>query len=159
MPTGTGNKTVKINSVFEVVDPAGTASPRGVIKDLNFQVTQVTNFDPWCIPGSTVDQPISFGGVTLAKRLFISTDQQVTLKLDNVTDTGFTFGPGEGIISSAGITGMWITTGANDTNVEVIIAGDWCTSSKKKSLSPVQAPRSCSFSVTRLWPQLRRRSA
>jgi len=118
-------KTVKINGVFEVVDPTNVSSPREVIKDLTTQVTQVASYDPWCIPGSTTNLQISFGGVTLAKKVYLYTDQPVTLKLNQSTDTGFSFGPGDGFFSSTlGITAVYISTGPNATNVTAIIAGD-----------------------------------
>jgi hypothetical protein len=118
-------ETVKINGVFEVVDSAGTSSPREVIKDISTQVGQVTDYDPWTIPGNTANQQITFGGVTLAKRLFIRTDQPVTMKFNQNTDTGFSFGPGDGFLSSTnGITALYVSTGPNETNVTAIIAGD-----------------------------------
>lgn len=118
-------QTVKITGVFEVVDAAGTSSPREVIKDVTQAVTQVADYDPWTVDGNAVNQQITFGGVTLAKRLFIRTDQPVTLKLGQSTDTGFSFGPGDGFLSSTnGITALYVSTGPNDTNLTVIIAGD-----------------------------------
>ncbi len=118
-------KTVKINGVFAVVDAAQTESPRAVIKDVTTQVSQVANFGPWTIPGNTVNEDICLGGITLAKRVYIETDYAVTLKFNQDTDQGFSFGPGTGYLSSAnGITGIFISTGANDTNVTVIVAGD-----------------------------------
>jgi hypothetical protein len=117
--------TVKINGTFEVVDSAGTSSPREVIKDNAQQITQVSDYDPWTVAGSVVNQQITFGGVTLAKRLFLRSDQPVTLKLNQSTDTGFSFGPGDGFLSSTnGITALYVSTGPNDTNLTVVVAGD-----------------------------------
>ena len=117
--------TVKINAVFEVVDAAGTSSPREVVKDLSQQITQVADYDPWTVPGAAVNTQITFGGVTLCKRLFIRTDQPVTLKLNQSTDTGFSFGPGDGFLSSTnGITALFVSTGPNPTNITAVIAGD-----------------------------------
>jgi len=109
--------TVKINGVFEVVDSAGTSSPREVTKDVSQVVTQVADYDPWIVAGNVVNEQITFGGVTLCKRLFIRTDQPVTLKLNQSTDTGFSFGPGDGFLSSTnGIIALFISTGPNPTN-------------------------------------------
>lgn len=117
--------TVKINGTFEVVDSAGTSSPREVIKDNSQVVAQISDYDPWLVPGAAVNQQITFGGVTLCKRLFIRTDQPVTLKLNQSTDTGFSFGPGDGFLSSTnGITGLFVSTGPNPTNVTAVVAGD-----------------------------------
>lgn len=125
MPTGTGPKTVRINSVFEVVDVDGVKSPRGVTKDLNHQVEQVTNYDSWCIPAGTVGQQITFGGVVTASRIYLSVDTPITIRLSEVTDAGFVFGPGDGFLSGS-ITGLWVDVPASpspDANLEVIIAG------------------------------------
>ena len=117
--------TAKINGVFEVVDSAGTSSPREVVKDNTQVVGQVSDYSPWIVPGSAVNQQITFGGVTLCKRLFIRTDQAVTLKLNQSTDTGFSFGPGDGFLSSSnGITALYVSTGPNQTNLTVVVAGD-----------------------------------
>lgn len=120
----TGSKTVKFQGSFAVFDAANTASPNKAIKDLTLTVGQVQAMDPGCIPGSSVDFVVPFGAITNAKRIYIKTDQEVTLKVQQNTDTGFPW-YGEGVLSSAsGITGLWITTGPNDTNVEIVVAGD-----------------------------------
>ena len=117
--------TVKINGVFEVVDSAGTSSPREVIKDVSQVITQVADYDPWIVPGNAVNTQITFGGVTLAKRIFIRTDQAVTLKFNQSTDVGFSFGPGDGFVSSSnGITALFVSTGPNPTNVTAVVLGD-----------------------------------
>ncbi len=65
------------------------------------------------------------GGVAQIKKLFLRVDQEVTVKLSNVTDTGFLFGPGDGwLCSDSGITGVWISTGPNETEVEAIFVGE-----------------------------------
>ena|SRR3990167_2762922 len=118
------DKTIKIQGTFEVHEISGAVSNKAVIKDLDTIVQQVSAFGPWIVPGNTINQQISFGGITLAKRIYLKTDQAVTLKLNQNTDLGFSF-KGEGILSSDdGITALFVTTGPNDTNVEAIIGGD-----------------------------------
>jgi hypothetical protein len=119
-----GSKTVKYQGSFAVHDAANVASPNKAIKDLTLTVGQVQTMDPGCIPGSTTDFVVPFGAITLAKRIYIKTDQSVTLKVGLITETGFAWN-GEGVLSSsAGIVALFITTGANDTNVEIVVAGD-----------------------------------
>ena len=119
-----GSKTVKYQGSFAVFDASNTASPNKAIKDLTLTVGQVQSMDPGCIPGSSVDFSVPFGAITNAKRIYIKTDQEVTLKVNQNTDTGFPWS-GEGVLASAsGITALYITTGPNDTNVEIVVAGD-----------------------------------
>jgi len=119
-----GNKTVKYQGTFAVYDSAGVASPNKTIKDISLVVGQVQSSDPMCISGSTTDFQVPMGAITGGKRIYIRTDQEVTLKFNQVTDTGFPW-KGEGVVpSESGITGIWITTGPNDTNVEIVVAGD-----------------------------------
>jgi len=119
-----GSKTVKFQGSFAVVDAAGVASPNKAIKDITLVVGQVQSSDPMCVVGSTVDFSVPFGAITTAKRIYIKTDQEITLKVGLNTETGFLWS-GEGVLSSAtGIIALFITTGANDTNVEIVIAGD-----------------------------------
>lgn len=118
-------KTVKINGVFEVVDASTTVSPKAVMNEQNTQIGEVTNYAPWLVPGNSVNEQITFGGITLAKRIYLHTDQPVTLKFNQNTDVGFSFGPGHGIFSSQdGITAIFVSTGPNPTNVTAIIGGD-----------------------------------
>ena len=119
-----GSKTVKFQGSFAVYDAGGVASPNKTIKDLTLVVGQVQSSDPMCIPGVSTDFPVPFGAITLAKRIYIKTDQSVTIKFNQNTDTGFSW-KGEGVVSSEdGVTAIFITTGANDTNVEIVVAGD-----------------------------------
>lgn len=118
-------KSVKIEGTFKLQDAAGVVSPNKVLKDLDLTVTQVQISDPITITGSTTNYVIPFGEINAAKRIYLKTDQPVTLKIGLITETGFQW-QGAGILSSGstGIAGLWITTGPTDTNVEVVIAGD-----------------------------------
>lgn len=119
-----GNKTVKFTGTFAVVDSANVSSPNKPIKDITTTVGQVQSSDPMCIVGSSADFSVPFGAITLAKRIYIKTDQSVTIKFNQDTDLGFSWN-GQGVVSSSeGITALFITTGANDTNVEIVVAGD-----------------------------------
>ena len=118
------SKTVKFQGSFSVVDAAGVASPHKIIKDLDLTVAQVQTGDPLCIAAVQTDFVIPFGGITVGKKIFLSTDQEVTLKVNNIGDTGFPW-MGTGVIpSSTGITNLYITTGPNATNVEVVVTGN-----------------------------------
>lgn len=118
-------KTVKITGDFSVVDASNTASPRMVIKDLNLTVTQVQSSDPLCIPASETDFEVPFAGITSAKRIYLETDQEVTIKFNTNTAPGFAW-QGAGIVpsGSTGISALYITTGGTATNVSIVVAGD-----------------------------------
>ena len=118
------SKTVKFQGTFGVVDAAGTTSPNKIIKDLDTTVAQVQNSDPMCIAASTTDFAVPFGAITVGKKVYLSTDQEVTLKVNNIGDVGFPW-MGTGVLpSGTGITALYITTGPNATNVEVVVAGN-----------------------------------
>jgi len=116
-------KTVKVESSMEVRNAAQTVQAREIIKE-EISVNNVSHFLPQTVPPSTANLSIAFGGVTQGKRIWLSTSQEVTLKINNLLDTGFPFGPGSGYLpSNTGITGLWITTGANETEVSALITG------------------------------------
>lgn len=117
-------KTVKFKGTFEIVGADGVVESKNVI-DSSGSVSEVTKHFPQKIAPSTSDAEISFGGVASAKRLFIKTSHEVTIKLNVDTDAGASYGPGETVITSAtGITALFITTGVNETEVEIVIAGE-----------------------------------
>jgi len=117
-------KTVKFEGVFEVKGADGSVEARSVIKDESTQEEATQHF-PWKIAGGQTAVQISMGGVALAKKLTLRVDQEVTLRLSEVTDTGFKFGPGDLTLSSAtGISGIWLDTGPSETKVSAIITGD-----------------------------------
>jgi hypothetical protein len=118
------SKTVKFQGSFSVVDASGVSSPHKIIKDLDETVAQVQTGDPLCIPASQLDFQIPFGGITVGKRVYLSTDQEVTLKVNNIGDVGFPW-MGTGVLpSGTGITDLYVTTGPNATNVAVVVAGN-----------------------------------
>jgi len=118
------SKTIKINGTFQVYNTAGTVEAQKVIND-TLLVSEVTQHFPQVIPGNTVDQPISFGGVALCKRLYFKTNFPVSVKFNSVVAPAFSFGPGDGILTGDnGITAMYVTTGPNATELESIIAGE-----------------------------------
>lgn len=117
-------KTVKLQSTFEVIDASGNQELRKVTRD-EVQIEEGSAYFPVKIPAATTDYPINFEGVGVGKRIFIRSDQVVTLKIQNQGDAGFLFGPGDGWLSSSGtgITGMWVTTTV-ETRFEAVITGD-----------------------------------
>lgn len=117
-------KTVKMEGSFEIRNAAGTIEAKKVTKvEQSFE--EGTQHFPTKIAGLQSDVKISPDSIAQIRKLFLRTDQPVTVKISEVTDTGFSFGPGDGwLCSTNGITGVWITTGANETEVEAIFVGD-----------------------------------
>lgn len=117
-------KTVNQNGTFEVKNASATVEAKKVTKS-TVEHEEATQHFPFKLAGGTVETQINMGGVTQAKAMFLRVDQPVTLKLNQQTDTGFPFGPGDmWFESSTGITEVWVTTGANETQLEAIFAGD-----------------------------------
>ena len=117
-------KTVILNGTFEIKNAAATIEAKKVTKS-EVQHDEATQHFPYKLQGGTIETQVSMGGVTQAKAMFLRVDQPVTVKLQQQTDTGFPFGPGDMWYESTdGITGVWITTGANETQLEAIFAGD-----------------------------------
>ena len=118
------SKTVKINGTFQIYNAAATIEAQKIIND-TLLVSEVTQHFPMIIAGNAVDAQVGFGGVTLAKRLFLRTNFPVMLKFDSIIAPAFSFGPGDGILTSEnGITALFVTAGPNNTELEAIIAGD-----------------------------------
>lgn len=117
-------KTVKIEARYQVLAADGSQCLNKKTSD-QLSVEENAAHFPEKIAALTADHPIQFGGVANAKRVFIRTDQEVTLKINDVTDTGFPFGPGDGYLMSAtGINSMFVTTGGSETRFEAILSGD-----------------------------------
>lgn len=120
MPT---TKTVRIQGTFEIVTADGTVEAKKVLNNL-IQITEAAQVFPQVIDGNSTNVAINFGGVSLAKRVFLRTNFPVTLKVNQNTDTGFSFGAGDGLLmSDNGITALYISTGPNPTEVEAIVVG------------------------------------
>ncbi len=118
------SKTVKINGTFQIYNAAGTVEAQKVLSD-TLLVSEVTQHFPMIIAGSAIDVAVGFGGVTLAKRIFLRTNFPVSIKFNSLVAPSFSFGPGDGILMSEnGITAIFVTAGANSTELEAIIAGD-----------------------------------
>lgn len=117
-------KTVSLNGSFEIKNASAQVEAKKITKS-EASHEEATQHFPFKLPGGTIETQISMGGVTQARTMFLRTDQPVTVKLQQQTDTGFPFGPGDlWLESQDGITGVWITTGANETQLEAIFAGD-----------------------------------
>ena len=117
------SKTVSLNGTFEIKNAAATVEARAVTKS-EVQHEEATHHLPFkLLP--TVETQISMGGVEQAKKMFLRVDNAVTLKFNQNTDVGFSFGPGDfWYEGTTGITGVWITTGPNVTQLEAIFAGE-----------------------------------
>lgn len=117
-------KTIKINGTFQVYNAAGTVEAQKVLNDV-LSVSEVTQHFPMVIAGNSMDAQVSFGGVSLAKRLYFKANFPVTVKFNSIVAPGFSFGAGDGILMGEnGVTAMFVTTGPNNTELEAIIAGD-----------------------------------
>jgi len=117
-------KTVKMEGTFEVLNAAKTIEAKKVTKSEVSLDCAVQHFPTKIDPAQT-NVVLGMGGVARAKRVFIRTNYEVTLKINQQTDTGFPFGPGDGwLTSESGITGVFVNTGANETEVEFIAVGD-----------------------------------
>lgn len=120
MPT---SKTVRVQGTFQVIGADGTPECTKTFNSI-IPVTEASQVFPQEIAGSSSNVQISFGGVSLAKRVYLKTDFPVTVKFNQNTDMGFSVGVGDNILmSDNGITALFISTGPNPTNVEVIIVG------------------------------------
>ena len=118
------SKTIKINGTFQVYNAAATIEAQKVLSD-TLLVSEVTQHFPMVIAGNAIDQQVSFGGVSLAKRIFLRTNFPVSIKFNSVVAPAFSFGPGDGVLMSEnGITALFVTAGPNNTELEAIIAGD-----------------------------------
>jgi len=117
------SKTVRIQGTFEIITQDGTPECKKVINK-TLSITEAAQVFPQTIAGNSTNVQMSFGGVDLGKALFIRTDFPVICKLNQNTDTGCSIGPGDGfLMSENGITALFITTGPNPTNVEVVVVG------------------------------------
>ena len=116
------SKTVKIQSTFEVIDASGNQEIRKITRD-EVSIEEGSAYFPVKIAPNTTDYPVNFEGVAVGSRIFIRSDQGVTLKIQSALDAGFPFGPGDGWLPSTGITGMLVTTGPVETRFEAIITG------------------------------------
>lgn len=118
-------KQVKLTVNFEVLGTDGTSvEAKKVIKDFSFYGAEAVQHFPVAIAANQTNVQINFGGVTQGKRVFVQTDQSVTLKPNQSGDTGFPMGPGTMTLAGdPGITALFVTTGVNATNVDVIIVG------------------------------------
>jgi hypothetical protein len=121
---GTVTKTVTIQGSFVVTNATQQPETTKIFNSTPIICSDVTTISPMTIPGSSANIALPMGGVSLAKAVFIRTDQPVTLKIGQNTDLGFQFGPGDGYFTNTGgVPGVFVSTGPNTTNVEAVIAG------------------------------------
>lgn len=118
----TGSKTVTVSLTVSVKNPSNVEEAKRVIQITDTQ-DQATQLFPQNIAPSTVNAQLALGGVTQAKWILLEIDQEVTIKVNQNTDTGF---PAKGVVllqSESGITNVFVTTGANATCVNFIAVG------------------------------------
>jgi hypothetical protein len=116
-------KSLKVESSLEVRNAVQTVQAKEVVKE-EVTAEQVTHHLPQTIAPNQVDVSIGFGGVTQGRRVWLSVSQEVTLKINEITDAGFPFGPGSGYLPSlSGITALYVSTGSVETDVSALIAG------------------------------------
>ena len=116
-------RVIRVQGTFEIIDARGVPEVKKVFHNI-LPITEVTQVSPQTIPGSTLNYQMAFGGVTLAKRIYLKVNFPVTVKFNQDTDLGCSVGVGENILmSDNGITALYISTGPNPTNVEAVIVG------------------------------------
>lgn len=118
-------KTIKIEGTFEVINPNDkTCEGKFVLRDsTDFEC--VTTLHPVKVPGNSINFEIGLGGVSLAKRIFFRTTEQLTLKFNAITEDGFNVGAGDMILMNEdGVTAIFVTTGPTETEITAVIAGD-----------------------------------
>lgn len=117
-------KTIKINATFEVLEPS-TKSQEGkqVIVDQD-DFNCVTTLHPIKVAGSLVKTPVGLGGVGLAKRIYIKTDEEVLVHFNSTGENGFNLKGELIVMNESGITALFITTGPSATTLTVVAAGD-----------------------------------
>lgn len=117
------SKVVKVYGTFEIQTSDGYIECKKVMNNM-ISITEATQVFPQTIPGLSTKVQLSFGGVSLAKRIFLRVNYPVTVQFDQSSDEGYSVGVGECVfMSDNGITSIYITTGPNPTNVEAVIAG------------------------------------
>lgn len=117
-------KTLKVETVLEVRNVAQSVQAKETVKE-EITADQATHHLPQRILANQVDVSLNLGGVTQGRRVWLSVSHEVTLKINEVTDAGFPFGPGSGYFpSTTGITALYISTGASATDVSMLVVGD-----------------------------------
>lgn len=117
-------KTIKIQGTFEVLDPnTQNTDGKQVIRDSE-EFPCVTTLHPTKVPGNSTNYQINFGGVTLAKRIFLRCDFEVTVKLNSNTEDGFKLLGDMIVMNESGISALFVNTGPNETEFTAVIAGD-----------------------------------
>jgi len=119
---GTGQRTVEVVLTFKVKSPDNVDLATRVIQK-TANLDQATQLFPQNIAASQSNVQLDLGGVTQAKWVLLEVDHEVTLKLNQNTDTGF---PCSGVYlveSDSGITSIFVSTGANATCVQLLAVG------------------------------------
>ena len=117
------SKTIKFFGTLEISTADGTVECKKVINN-TLAITEAVQVFPQTIPGNSTNTQISFGGVQLAKRVFLRTNFPVTVKFNQNTDTGCSVGVGDNfLMSDNGITALYVSTGPNPTDIEAVIVG------------------------------------
>ena len=117
-------KTVKIAASFESIESTTKSQEAKQVISDSADYDCVTTHQPLKVAGSSTNFQISLGGVTLAKRIFINTDFEVLVKFNVNTEAGFNLKGGLITMNNSGITALFVTTGANETTINMIAAGD-----------------------------------
>ena len=115
-------KTVSVELTMKVKNAANVEEARRVLL-LGSTEAQATQLFPQNILPNLANVQLALGGVTQAKWALIEVDQEVTLKLNQIADTGF---PMKGIAliqSYSGITSIYVSTGPNATCVNLLAIG------------------------------------
>lgn len=117
-------KTVSIELTMKVKNAAGTVEAQRVLSITDATPTEATQLFPQKIAANQANVSLNLGGVTNVKFCLLSFDKEVTLKFNQSGDTGCLAGSGPVLLqSTTGITAIFVTTGANETQVELLAVG------------------------------------
>ena len=118
-------KTIKIEGTFEVINPSDKTCEGKYVLRNSQDYDCVLTHHPSKIAGATINAPITFGSITLAKRIFLRVTQEVVVKYNSITEAGFNLGIGDHILmNDSGVTALFLNTGPTETEVTAVIAGD-----------------------------------
>ena len=120
------SKIVKFTGEFAIFDSTGKNKETAKKIDWSITVAEVTQLLQ-IIDANLTDEPISFGGVTTAKAIYlnpgpdVNTCPVVQVKFEDNTSTSIAID--KPTVIGGAITALFITTGAEPITLDVIIAG------------------------------------
>jgi len=121
------SKIVRFSGEFAIFDSTGKNKETAKKIDWSISVDEVTQLLQ-IIAANQTDEQVSFGGVTIAKAVYInpgpgvSTCPQITVKFEDNTSTSFTVD--KPTVIGGQITAIFVTTGTEPITLDLIVAGN-----------------------------------